>query len=67
MEYIFLVIAMLVCESCVAMLFIEVELAKCICTYQNGELKIIKRRNGQVVYRKVLKGKVAKWIYKIFC
>lgn len=48
-------------------LFIEVKLAKCICTCQNGELKIIKRRNGQVVYRKIFKGKVAKWIYKIFC
>ena len=62
MIYIFTILSIL----CVICLFIETELQKCSVTYQNGELKIIKRRNGQVVYRKIFKGTMAKIIYFIF-
>lgn len=63
MIYIFTILSIL----CVVCLFIETELEKCSVTYENRELKIIKYKNDKVVYRKVLKGKKAELIYKMFC
>lgn len=66
MEYIFLVIAMLICGACVANLFIQAEAQDRKIIYEKGKfLKIIKYRNGQVISRKVLRGKKADLIYKI--
>lgn len=65
MEYIFLVIAMLICGACVANLFIQAEVQDRKIIYEKGKfLKIIKYRNGQVVSRKVFTGKKADLIYK---
>ena len=63
MIYIFTALSIL----CVVCLFIETELQKCSVTYKNRELKIIKYKNNRVVYRKVLKGWKAEFIYKMFC
>ena len=66
MEYIFLVIAMLICGACIANLFIQAEALDRKIIYEKGKfLKIIKYRNGQVVSRKVFNGKLADILYKI--
>lgn len=65
MEYIFLVIAMLICGACVANLFIQAEIEKRTIFYEKGKiLKITKYRNGEEVSEKVFNGKWADWIYK---
>lgn len=66
MEYIFLVVAMLICGACVANLFIQAEVQDRKIIYEKGKfLKIIKYRNGQVVSRRVFYGRKADIIYKI--
>ena len=66
MEYIFLVIAMLICGACIANLFIQAEVEKRTIIYEKGDfLKIIKYRNGKKVSEKVFNGKWADLIYKI--
>ena len=66
MEYIFLVIAMLICGACVLAVFLEAEIADRKIIYEKGKfLKIIKYRNGQVVSRKVFNVKLADILYKI--
>lgn len=65
MEYIFLVIAMLICGACVLAVFLEAEITDRTVIYEKGKfLKIIKYRNGQVVSRKVFNGKKADILYK---
>ena len=66
MEYIFLVIAMLICGACVLAVFLESEITDRKIIYEKGKfLKIIKYRNGQAVSRKVFYGKKADILYKI--
>lgn len=65
MEYIFLVIAMLICGACVLAVFLEAEKLERTVIYEKGNfLKIIKYRNGQVVSRKVFNGKWVDILYK---
>lgn len=66
MEYIFLVIAMLICGACVLAVFLESEITDRKIIYEKGDfLKIIKYRNGQVVSRRIFYGKFADILYKI--
>lgn len=65
MEYIFLVIAMLICGACIANLFIQAEAEKRTVIYEKGNfIKIIKYRNGKVVSRRIFYGKFADILYK---
>lgn len=65
MEYIFLVIAVLICGACVLAVFLESEITDRKIIYEKGKfIKIIKYRNGQVVSRRVFNGKWVDLIYK---
>lgn len=67
MEYIFLVIAMLICGACVANLFIQAEIEKRTIFYEKGKiLKITKYRNGEKISERVFYGEKADFIHRNF-
>lgn len=66
MEYIFLVIAMLICGACIANLFIQAEAQDRKIYYEKGKiLKITKYRNGEKIGERVFYGEKADLIYRI--
>lgn len=67
MEYIFLVIAMLICGACVLAVFLEAEIEKRTIFYEKGKiLKITKYRNGEKISERVFYGEKADFIHRNF-